>query len=173
MSKFGNAHVTTHDESQGFKKKVTTGCLDSTQRRLITAGEDGTVKIWNFSNGQKLTQLISKDAGYIYKNPEQVFPTKSNVSKTNQNQKDSEKKKIKGINWKSQSKVFQDFNKGSGGDKKDGDNEEKIRDERVEKNEITKLVCMFDPEEADALEEDRTSKVYVIGVGWDRKIHIW
>lgn len=32
---------------------------------------------------------------------------------------------------------------------------------------------MFDPEEADALEEDRTSKVYVIGVGWDRKIHIW
>lgn len=84
MSKFGNAHVTTYDESQGFKKKVTTGCLDSTQRRLITAGEDGTVKIWNFSNGQKLTQLISKDAGYIYKNPEQVFPTKSNAENKNQ-----------------------------------------------------------------------------------------
>lgn len=76
MSKFGNAHVSTYDESQGFKRKVTAGCLDSSQRRLITAGEDGTCKIWNFSNGQKLTQLISKEAGYIYKNPEQVFPTK-------------------------------------------------------------------------------------------------
>ena len=69
--------------------------------------------------------------------------------------------------------MFQDFNKGTGGDNKDGDNEETIRDDRVEKNEITKLVCMFDPEEADALEDDRTSKVYVIGVGWDRKVHIW
>ena len=71
-------------------------------------------------------------------------------------------------------KVFQDFNKGAGGgDKEDNNNEEKTRDDRVEKNEITKLVCMFDPTEADALEEDRTSKVYILGVGWDRKIHIW
>ena len=173
MSKFGNAHVNEHDESQGFKMKVTTGCLDSTQRRLITAGEDGTVKMWNFSNGQKLTQLISKDAGFIYKNPEQIFPSKSNSKKNDKDQPDEKKKKIKGINWKSGPKVFQDFNKGTGGDNKDGDNEETIRDDRVEKNEITKLVCMFDPEEADALEDDRTSKVYVIGVGWDRKVHIW
>lgn len=70
MSKFGNAHVSTYDDASGFKKKITSGCLDSSQRRLITSGEDGTCKIWNFSNGRKLTQLISKDAGFIYKNPE-------------------------------------------------------------------------------------------------------
>ena len=54
------------------------------QGMLASGSGDGTVKIWNFSNGQKLTQLISKDAGYIYKNPEQVFPTKSNATNKNQ-----------------------------------------------------------------------------------------
>ena len=69
---------------------------------------------------------------------------------------------------------MKDFNKGiGGGEKKDADNEEKIRDDRVEKNEITRLVCMFDPAEAMAKEEDKTKKVYVIGVGWDRRIHVW
>jgi WD40 repeat protein len=43
MSKFGNAH--------GELQKITAGCFDSTQRRLITAGSDKTCKIWNFSNG--------------------------------------------------------------------------------------------------------------------------
>ena len=130
--------------------------------------------MWNFSNGQKLTQLISKDAGYIYKNPEQVFPTKSAQNDKKDDRNDGDKKKIKGINWKSESRVFQDFNKGGiGGEKKDADNEEKIRDDRVEKNEITKLVCMFDPAEADLKEEDKKKKTYVIGVGWDRRIHIW
>ena len=155
MSKFGDAHTSTFDESQSYKKKVTTGCLDSSQRRLITAGEDGTCKIWNFSNGQKLTQLISRDAGYIYKNPEQVFPTMSTIKK-DEKDTDEKKKKIKGINWKGESKVFADFNKGiGGGDKKDADNEEKVRDFRVEKNEITKLICMFDINERDLPEEDK------------------
>ena len=62
--------------------------------------------------------------------------------------------KIKGINWKSGPKVFQDFNKGSGGDQKDGGAKEKIRDDRVEKNELTKLICMFDPADADKPEEE-------------------
>jgi WD repeat-containing protein 49 len=43
MSKFGNTH--------GPKKKITAGCFDSKQLRLATAGSDGTVKLWNFSNG--------------------------------------------------------------------------------------------------------------------------
>ena len=55
MSKFGNAH--------GPKNKITAGCFDSTQRRLISAGSDGTVKMWNFSNGQCLTELLSKVSG--------------------------------------------------------------------------------------------------------------
>lgn len=53
MSKFGGAH--------GGKNKITAGCFDSTQRRLITAGCDGTVNMWNFSNGQCLTELINPD----------------------------------------------------------------------------------------------------------------
>lgn len=32
---------------------------------------------------------------------------------------------------------------------------------------------MFDPSEADLKEEEKTKKVFVIGVGWDRKIHVW
>jgi WD40 repeat protein len=55
MSKFGNAH--------GPKNKITAGCFDSTQRRLISAGSDGTVKMWNFSNGQCLTELLSNVSG--------------------------------------------------------------------------------------------------------------
>ena len=69
MFKFGKVHECT-DEQGEYKKKITTGCFDSTQRRLITAGEDGTCKIWNFSNGEKLSAMIDKNAGYIYKNPE-------------------------------------------------------------------------------------------------------
>jgi hypothetical protein len=55
MSKFGGAH--------GGKNKITAGCFDSTQRRLISAGADGTCKMWNFSNGQCLTELKSKETG--------------------------------------------------------------------------------------------------------------
>ena len=51
MSKFGNTH--------GPKQKITAGCFDPTQRRLVTAGTDGSVKIWNFSNGQDLTNLYN------------------------------------------------------------------------------------------------------------------
>ena len=85
----------------------------------------------------------------------------------------TEMKKIYGNNFKLDPRVFQEINKGIGGDKKEGENEEKVRDERVEKNELTKLVCLFDPKEADLLEDDKTKKSYIIGVGWDRKIHIW
>lgn len=48
MSKFGDAHG---------KAKITAGCFDQTQRRLITTGSDGSAKMWNFSNGQMLTDL--------------------------------------------------------------------------------------------------------------------
>ena len=52
MSKFGNTH--------GPKKKITAGCFDNKQLRIATAGSDGSVKIWNFSNGQCLTEMIKK-----------------------------------------------------------------------------------------------------------------
>lgn len=51
VQKFGPAH--------GEGNKITAGTFDSTQRRLLTAGSDGTVKIWNFSNGQCLKDLLS------------------------------------------------------------------------------------------------------------------
>jgi WD40 repeat protein len=52
VQKFGPAH--------GEGNKITAGSFDSTQRRLITAGSDGSVKIWNFSNGQCLKDLLSE-----------------------------------------------------------------------------------------------------------------
>ena len=48
---------------QGKKLKITAGCFDSTLRRLITAAGDGSVSIWNFSNGQQLTELRSAVTG--------------------------------------------------------------------------------------------------------------
>ena len=41
--------------------KVTTGTFDQTGRRLITSGADGTVKIWNFSNGSVLNELLNAE----------------------------------------------------------------------------------------------------------------
>ena len=57
MSKFGDAHGTRN----GVPTPITTGCFDMVMRRLITAGADGSVKIWNFSNGQCLKDLKSPD----------------------------------------------------------------------------------------------------------------
>mmetsp|Transcript_8349 Transcript_8349/g.6226 ORF Transcript_8349/g.6226 Transcript_8349/m.6226 type:complete len:217 (-) Transcript_8349:115-765(-) len=54
MFKFGEAHG---------KAKITAGCFDSTKRRLITTGSDGSCRIWNFSNGSCLSELINKESG--------------------------------------------------------------------------------------------------------------
>ena len=53
MSKYGDAH--------GFKMKITAGTFDMYKRRLVTSGEDGSVKIWNFSNGHPLKNLVGVD----------------------------------------------------------------------------------------------------------------
>lgn len=47
MSKFGDAHGVTF----GFlmliqKAKITAGCFDDTQRRLISAGSDGSARVY-------------------------------------------------------------------------------------------------------------------------------
>jgi hypothetical protein len=57
MSRFGEAHGT---DPQGKKRKVTCGTFDVNARRLVTAGEDGSVKIWNFSNGHALKNLVTE-----------------------------------------------------------------------------------------------------------------
>lgn len=49
LFKFGDTH--------GSKGKITAGCFDSGQRRLITAGKDGCIRMWNFSNGSNLKEL--------------------------------------------------------------------------------------------------------------------
>ena len=56
MSKFGDAH----GQRNGVPNPITSGCFDMTMRRLITSGADGSVKIWNFSNGQCLKDLKSE-----------------------------------------------------------------------------------------------------------------
>ena len=51
MSKFGDAHGSRTINGKEIRTPITTGTFDDTKRRLITAGADGTCKIWNFSNG--------------------------------------------------------------------------------------------------------------------------
>ena len=50
LTKFGDSH--------GKGTKLTAAIFDSKKRRLVTSGSDGTVKIWNFSNGQALKNLL-------------------------------------------------------------------------------------------------------------------
>ena len=59
MSKFGDAHGSRTINGKDIRTPITTGTFDDTKRRLITAGADGTCKIWNFSNGQCLKNLKS------------------------------------------------------------------------------------------------------------------
>lgn len=47
--------------AHGEGNKITAGSFDSTKRRLITAASDGSVKIWNFSNGSCLKDMLNKD----------------------------------------------------------------------------------------------------------------
>ena len=44
----------------GKNATITSICLDSSERRLITAGDDASVRIWNFSNGQCLRECITR-----------------------------------------------------------------------------------------------------------------
>ena len=41
--------------------EITAMAFDPTERRLVTAGRDGTVKTWNFNNGACLGELDSPD----------------------------------------------------------------------------------------------------------------
>ena len=45
---FGNAHADT---------EITAMSFDPSKRRLVTGARDGSVKIWNFNNGQCLSVL--------------------------------------------------------------------------------------------------------------------
>jgi WD40 repeat protein len=59
---FSDTHGSREKGKEG-SSKITAGCFDSYQRRLVTAGKDGTVKMWNFSNGSKLKDMISTETG--------------------------------------------------------------------------------------------------------------
>ena len=45
-----------HDDA-----KLTAMCFDKKERRLVTAGGDGTVYMWNFNNGSKLKEYFHND----------------------------------------------------------------------------------------------------------------
>ena len=47
--------------------KMTAMAFDEAGRRLITGANDGTVRVWNFSNGQCLQQL--KNDGQVRAHP--------------------------------------------------------------------------------------------------------
>ena len=41
--------------------QLTALCFDKNERRLVTAGGDGTVFMWNFNNGSKLREYAHDD----------------------------------------------------------------------------------------------------------------
>ena len=51
------AHKIARQGTEDVAVEVTCICFDPTERRLITAGRDGCVKIWNFNNGALLRVL--------------------------------------------------------------------------------------------------------------------
>jgi len=56
---FINAHTTT---SHGLKSvEITATCFVEKKTRLITGASDGTLKIWNFNNGQILRTMETED----------------------------------------------------------------------------------------------------------------
>lgn len=50
--------------------KITAACFDGSQRRLCSAGADGIIKIWNFSNGQEISKC--EPSNKDLKNPAEV-----------------------------------------------------------------------------------------------------
>ena len=61
MSKFQTQTNVNPKLQETFEPKITTGTFDMKGRRLVTSCADGTVKIWNFSNGQQLKELVGWD----------------------------------------------------------------------------------------------------------------
>ena len=61
MSKYQTSQNQNNKLSDAGNPKITTGTFDMKGRRLITSAADGTVKVWNFSNGQQLKELLSAD----------------------------------------------------------------------------------------------------------------
>jgi WD40 repeat protein len=52
LFRFGEAHG---------KEKITACCFDESKRRLLTSANDGTFKMWNFSNGCKLKEFMTEN----------------------------------------------------------------------------------------------------------------
>ena len=57
--KFNRAHGNDYKLTKTKKSKTTAIVMDPTGRRLVTCGDDGLTKIWNFSNGQCLRKCES------------------------------------------------------------------------------------------------------------------
>ena len=57
--KFNRAHGNDYKLTKTKKSNTTAIVMDPTGRRLVTCGDDGLTKIWNFSNGQCLRKCES------------------------------------------------------------------------------------------------------------------
>lgn len=50
----------THDGCE-----ITTMLIDQRGRRLITGGRNGTIRVWNYNNGELLQELIKGDSSEV------------------------------------------------------------------------------------------------------------
>ena len=159
LFKFGDTHGVNDDEDEdkskqkgqddkdgGEKRKITAGCFDQFQRRLITAGKDGKVKMWNFSNGSKLKDLI----------PAQVQPDED--SNDNQLGRPGAKNNKSGSSKQAKKKK---------NEAADSENSKKVD------QEVTTLCCISLEQEGGAGDESTPDEAYCIAVGWDKKLYQW
>ena len=91
-------HITKFGDTHGKGNKLTSGCFDKTQRRMVSAGSDGSVKIWNFSNGSSLKNLVIDHDAKIIKVDKEVTsllcvfaPDPPKDDKKKENEKEDEK----------------------------------------------------------------------------------
>ena len=129
----------------GIFPKITAACFDGSQRRLITSGADGSIKIWNFSNGQEISKCEPKpkEEGKQEKMDKQGF-----------------KNKMGGKN-----KV--DVQSRLGIQNKDKEVAIPSRKYIKNSNEVTDLCFVFDPNNSNM------TVGYVLAVGWNKKIYCY
>ena len=138
MSKFGKAHKSC---------KITSACFDGSQRRIVTAAEDGSIRVWNFSNGECLTK-------FVYDEP----PPKRHKKKTDVVEEEEKKQKQNPM------QKFKEMLAAAAATAAGPEQKPKKR----KRPEVTALCFVFDP-----AKKDDNKKNHIVSVGWDRRIHVW
>ena len=82
------------DELHG-SEKITTMAFDWSMRRLITGAHDGSVKMWNFSNGSQLKEFLREEAPDSDADDDKPFNALEGIEKRLKHDNDTEVTSVK------------------------------------------------------------------------------